>query len=64
MEIIFDREDLKEFDLTELRKMMQVQVNSERFEGAALIRDVIEDRKRGYGLLPDDSGDDEAEEIQ
>lgn len=57
MEIIFEKEDLKDFELGELRKMMQIQIETERFEGAALIRDIIEGRKKDFGIINNSDSD-------
>ena len=46
----FDKKELVHFSLEELRKMMEIQVHSEKFEGASMIRDIIEQRKMDFGI--------------
>ena len=35
--------------------MLEIQVNIERFEGASVIRDIIEERKKSYGIGKNDN---------
>jgi len=56
MKVYFERVDLEKFGVEELRKMLEIQVQSEKFEGASIIRDIIEDRKKDFGIGK--SGDD------
>lgn len=58
--VIIDKEDLKSFDIEILRKIMVVQIESEKYEGAALIRDEIEKKKNKLNSYFD-KNDDEPE---
>lgn len=57
--VIFDKRELENFNLEELKKMINIQIKSEKFEGASLIRDIIEERKKEFGI--GNSSDDNAE---
>jgi len=59
MKVCFEKKDLDKFSVEELRKMLEIQINIERFEGASVIRDVIEERKRSYGIGQSDDDDGE-----
>lgn len=58
MKVIFDNNDIKEFNLDELKKMLNIQIKTEKFEGAALIRDEIERRKKDFGVSNIDPDND------
>jgi protein-arginine kinase activator protein McsA len=58
--VIFDRKDLGAFDIEMLRKMMMIQIESEKYEGAAIIRDEIEVKKNKLNSYFD-KNDDEPE---
>jgi len=53
----FNRKDLEDLDIDILKKLMFIQVESEKYEGAAIIRDEIEKKKRKF--LDQDQGDTE-----
>lgn len=57
--VTFDRNELIKFNLEELRKMLEIQIQSEKFEGAALIRDVVEQRKKDFGIGYENNDDTE-----
>ena len=59
MKVCFEKKDLEKFSVEELMKMLEIQISLERFEGASVIRDVIEDRKKVYGIGESNSDDDE-----
>jgi len=59
--VIFEKKELHEFNLDELKKMLNIQIKYEKFEGAASIRDEIEYRKKGFGISNSDNDDDETE---
>jgi len=59
MKVCFEKKDLDKFSVEELRKMLEIQISIERFEGASVIRDVIEERKKSYGI--GESNDDDGE---
>ena len=50
MKVCFEKQDLKKFGIEELKKMLEIQVQSEKFEGASVIRDIIGDRKKDFGI--------------
>ena len=57
--VTFDKREIENFSLEELKKMINIQIKSEKFEGASLIRDIIEERKKEFGI--GNSSDDNAE---
>jgi protein-arginine kinase activator protein McsA len=57
--VTFDKRELENFSLEELKKMINIQIKSEKFEGASLIRDIIEERKKEFGI--GNGSDDNAE---
>jgi len=59
MKVCFEKKDLGKFSVEELRKMLEIQIGIERFEGASVIRDIIEERKKSYGIGETDSDDGE-----
>lgn len=56
--VTFDKDELKIFSLDELNKMLDIQIKSDKFEGAVLIRDIINERKKNFGIDSSDDGDD------
>jgi len=62
MKVCFEKKDLVNFDIDELRKMLDIQIHSERFEGASVIRDIIKERKKSHGM--GDSNNDDDGELQ
>ena len=60
--IVFDKKDLESFDIEILRKMMVIQIESEKYEGAAVIRDEIEKKKNKLNSYFDKN--DEESELQ
>lgn len=59
MKVCFEKKDLDKFGVEELIKMLEIQISIERFEGASVIRDVIEERKKVYGIGESDGDDEE-----
>jgi len=58
MEISFNKTEIDKFSITVLEKMLNIQILSEKFEGAALIRDIIKNRiTMVNGDEPNDSDD-------
>lgn len=45
MDVYFNKIELETFNYKELKKMLLIQIKSEKFEGAAIIRDILNKRK-------------------
>jgi protein-arginine kinase activator protein McsA len=60
--ICLDNNDLLKFDIIELKKLLEILIQSEKFEYASVIKNEINKRKKYYNIaadLDDDNLNDE-----
>jgi len=55
MKVYFDEIDLQEFNYKELCKMLEIQIHTEKYEGAGIIRDIINSKKKICGDYSDNN---------
>ena len=48
--VCFEKNELENFNIEELRKILDILIKNEKFEGASIIRDIIEQRKKDFGI--------------
>lgn len=60
--VTFKKEELELFDFDQLKLMLKIQINSEKYEGASIIRDEIERKKKILFGDPEQNDDLEIDE--
>jgi len=59
--VCFTKTELDKFDVSELKRMMEIFIIFEKFEDAAILKDVISERKKYYDIDSDTLDDDNSE---
>lgn len=57
--IYIEIKDLDKFNLYELNKILNIQIQNQNFENASLIRDFIENKKNIFNNIKEDTEDTE-----